>query len=91
MTSGLYRFVRNPMYVGVLAAIVGQALWYRSTDVGWYALIVALVFHFWVIAYEEPILRRSFGDAYLEYCRRVPRWLPKPGSFRPESKGVSAD
>jgi protein-S-isoprenylcysteine O-methyltransferase Ste14 len=75
--AGLYRYVRNPMYVGVLSAIVGQALWFRSTSIAWYAAAFALGFHIAVIGYEEPTLRRTFGDAYVDYCRRVPRWMPR--------------
>ena len=77
VTSGLYRYVRNPMYVGVLTAVLGQAIWYRSRNVAIYALIAFVAFHAVVIVYEEPTLRRVFGEEYAEYCRRVPRWVPK--------------
>jgi protein-S-isoprenylcysteine O-methyltransferase Ste14 len=80
VVSGLYRYTRNPMYVGVLTAVLGQAIWFRSTAILWYALAAALGFHGFVVVYEEPTLTRLFGDDYLEYCRQVPRWLP---TFRP--------
>lgn len=73
--TGLYRFTRNPMYVAVLAAILGQAIWFHSKQVCWYALIVAVVFQLWVVSYEEPALERAFGARYTEYRRRVRRWF----------------
>lgn len=77
VVSGLYRYVRNPMYVGVLAAIAGQALLFGARDLLAYAAIVAFAFHVFVLAYEEPALRAQFGAQYLEYCRRVNRWWPR--------------
>jgi len=76
VTSGLYRLSRNPMYVGVLMMIVGQAFWYHSGSVFIYAVVVGIAFHARVRLYEEPRLARSFGPAYADYCARVPRWLP---------------
>jgi protein-S-isoprenylcysteine O-methyltransferase Ste14 len=79
VTSGLYRYVRNPMYVGVFTAVVGQALWYRSPAVGRYAVLVAVCFHAVVVLYEEPRLRELFGKSYIDYCARVRRWMPGRG------------
>jgi protein-S-isoprenylcysteine O-methyltransferase Ste14 len=76
--AGLYRYTRNPMYVAVVTATLGQALWYQSRAVVGYAIIVALLFHAMIVLYEEPHLARVFGPAYLEYRARVPRWLPGP-------------
>lgn len=76
--SGLYRFTRNPMYVGVIATIIGQALLYGSWQVGLYGLLFALSLHFVVTFIEEPHLRKTQGAAYEEYCRRVPRWFGRP-------------
>jgi protein-S-isoprenylcysteine O-methyltransferase Ste14 len=76
VTSGLYRLTRNPMYVGVLTMIIGQALWFASSGVLIYAALVAVAFHARVVIYEEPLLRRTFGTAYADYCAYVPRWLP---------------
>jgi protein-S-isoprenylcysteine O-methyltransferase Ste14 len=78
VARGLYRYVRNPMYVGVLLAILGQAIWFGSRATLWYALGVALLFHLFVVFYEEPALRRKFGESYAQYTKAVPRWLPKP-------------
>ena len=73
--SGLYRFTRNPMYVAVLTAILGQALWFRSRPVASYALVMAIAFQFMVVLYEEPTLEQAFGRQYTEYRRRVRRWF----------------
>lgn len=78
VVRGLYRFVRNPMYVGVLAVILGQAVLFRSTALGLYALAVGTAFHGFVRLYEEPRLAREFGSEYEAYRARVGRWLPRP-------------
>ena len=80
VARGLYRFVRNPMYVGVLLAILGQALWFESAATLWYAMAAALCFHLFVVFYEEPTLRRKFGESYAQYAKAVPRWMPKPAA-----------
>jgi protein-S-isoprenylcysteine O-methyltransferase Ste14 len=77
VVRGLYRFTRNPMYVGVLTVIVGLAVLHRSLPVAAYAAVVATGFHLFVLLYEEPHLRRLFGAEYDAYCVRVGRWLPK--------------
>lgn len=77
VVSGLYRHVRNPMYVGVVAAILGQALLLGSTALLRYAAIVWVGFTAFVMIYEEPTLRRSFGTAYQRYCAHVGRWWPR--------------
>lgn len=77
VARGSYRVVRNPMYVGVLALIVGQALLLgRELLLAW-AAVAALLFHLFVVFHEEPELRRRFGEEYEAYKRRVGRWLPK--------------
>lgn len=73
--KGLYRYSRNPMYVGVITAIAGQAIVYRSRNIGVYAAIAALTFHCVVVFLEEPHLARVRGPAYADYRRHVPRWL----------------
>src|SRR6476660_1790600 len=77
VVSGLYRYVRNPMYVGVLLATLGHALWFGSLWLAGYVVLVWLAFHTFVTFYEEPHLRKTFGSAYEGYCKRVPRWIPK--------------
>ena len=77
VVSGLYKYVRNPMYVGVLLVIIGHFLWFGFWALLIYAMFVFLAFGSFVIFYEEPNLKRRFGAAYEEYLRRVPRWIPR--------------
>jgi len=74
---GFYRYVRNPMYVGILAMLIGHFLWFGYWNLLMYAVVVFFAFNTFVTYYEEPTLRRNFGAAYEEYCRRVPRWIPR--------------
>ncbi|HXR97607.1 MAG TPA: isoprenylcysteine carboxylmethyltransferase family protein [Terriglobales bacterium] len=73
--NGLYRYSRNPMYLGVLCAIAGQVVAYRSKAIAIYLLCAAVWFHLVVVFLEEPYLARKRGAAYDEYRSRVPRWL----------------
>jgi protein-S-isoprenylcysteine O-methyltransferase Ste14 len=75
--TGLYQYVRNPMYVGVLLVIIGHFLWFGFWNLLIYAALVFLAFNSFVIFYEEPNLRQRFGPAYEEYLKRVPRWIPR--------------
>ena len=77
VVTGSYRFVRNPMYLAVVTLILGQALVFSSWPLLIYAGIVWLVVHLFVVGYEEPTLRRTFGSQYDGYCRDVRRWLPR--------------
>jgi protein-S-isoprenylcysteine O-methyltransferase Ste14 len=74
---GFYRYVRNPMYVGIMAMIIGHFLWFGYWNLLIYAIIVFAAFHTFVTLYEEPTLKRNFGAAYEEYRKRVPRWIPR--------------
>ncbi len=76
---GFYRYVRNPMYVAVLAAILGYFVWFGYWSLLIYAVIVFVAFHVFVTSYEEPTLRKKFGAAYESYLQDVPRWIPKLG------------
>ncbi|MBK7977291.1 MAG: isoprenylcysteine carboxylmethyltransferase family protein [Deltaproteobacteria bacterium] len=78
----LYGWVRNPMYLGVLGCIAGQALLWRSASVASYLVFLALVFHVRVVGFEEPELRRRFGEPYARYRASVPRWLPRRPAAR---------
>lgn len=82
VVSGLYRYVRNPMYVGVAALIFGQALLLNSTRLFIYGACVSLGFHVFVLLYEEPKLRSTFGDEYEQFCCNVPRWIPRIRAWR---------
>jgi protein-S-isoprenylcysteine O-methyltransferase Ste14 len=77
VVSGLYRYVRNPMYVAVTSVILGQALLLGSVPLLVYASVVWLAFHLFVVGYEEPALRRSFADEYRAFGQNVPRWIPR--------------
>jgi protein-S-isoprenylcysteine O-methyltransferase Ste14 len=77
VVSGLYNYVRNPMYVGVLLVIIGHFLWFGFWSLLIYTLIVFLGFSSFVIFYEEPNLKQRFGAGYDEYLKRVPRWIPR--------------
>jgi protein-S-isoprenylcysteine O-methyltransferase Ste14 len=75
--GGPYRYTRNPGYVAVIAMLVGQALLFAQTQLLVYAVAVAAGFHLFVLLYEEPTLRQSYGAEYDVYCRQVPRWVPR--------------
>jgi protein-S-isoprenylcysteine O-methyltransferase Ste14 len=73
--SGLYRYSRNPMYVGALLIALGYPLWFQSLALVLYWFALLLFFHVLVVVYEEPSLERRFGQAWTAYRSRVPRWL----------------
>ena len=77
VVGGLYRYVRNPMYVAVLAAIAGQALLLGRWILLAYAAVVFLAVYAFVRLYEEPTLAHEYGAQYDEYRRAVPGWLPR--------------
>ena len=86
VVSGFYRHVRNPMYVAVLAVITGQALLFGSVVLLGYAGVVWLLFHGFVLLYEEPTLRHKFGPSYDVYRANVLRWWPRIGPWRGSSR-----
>jgi len=77
VANGLYQFVRNPMYWGVSCMILSQAIEARSLEILFYLALTVIGFKQFVRLYEEPHLRKMFGEQYLDYCQRVPRWLPR--------------
>jgi len=83
VVGGLYRYVRNPMYLAVLAVILGEAMALWQPWLLIYAAVVALSFAVFVRVYEEPTLTRKFGAEYEAYCLAVPRWLPR---LRPSTR-----
>ena len=84
VVTGLYRHVRNPMYVGVVSVIVGQGLLLGNPRVLGYGALVWLAFYLFVIGYEEPTLRRTFGAEYERFYGQVPRWIPGVRPWRGE-------
>jgi protein-S-isoprenylcysteine O-methyltransferase Ste14 len=77
VVRGLYRYVRNPMYLGVFSVLLGEALFFASGALVWLAVAGGVCVNLFVLCYEEPTLRHKFGAAYERYCARVPRWLPR--------------
>jgi protein-S-isoprenylcysteine O-methyltransferase Ste14 len=75
VSTGIYRFSRNPMYAGVLLTVFGQALLFASLRVAIYACVASLFFPCIVVFLEEPHLRATRGHDYEVYLRSVPRWL----------------
>ena len=82
VATGVYRFSRNPMYVGVVLVLWGWAWSFRSRPVALYALFMMLVFHLRVVLGEEPWLARTHGEEWTQYKSRVPRWLGWPRDGR---------
>ncbi|HEY2169059.1 MAG TPA: isoprenylcysteine carboxylmethyltransferase family protein [Candidatus Angelobacter sp.] len=81
--SGLYGYVRNPIYIAVAALVFGQGLLFGNVQVLKYGLAVALGFHLFVLLYEEPVLRSKFGNEYEVYCKNVRRWWPRIKPWNP--------
>ena len=77
VVTGLYRYVRNPMYVAVVSSILGQGLFFGNVTLLKYGAFVWLLFHLFVLVYEEPTLRGSFGSEYDLFRANVPRWIPR--------------
>jgi protein-S-isoprenylcysteine O-methyltransferase Ste14 len=75
--EGPYRIVRNPMYWGVGSIVLGEAAIFHSVALTQLAVVFAVGVIVFVLLFEEPELRRKFGAEYKEYCRHVPRWLPR--------------
>lgn len=82
VVTGWFRYVRNPMYLSVLSIILGQGLLFGNMAVLEYGVAVWLAFFLFVVLYEEPSLRRTFGREYEEFCAKVPRWIPRLRSRR---------
>jgi protein-S-isoprenylcysteine O-methyltransferase Ste14 len=77
VVQGLYRFVRNPMYVSVTTILLGELLIARSAALALYCAGWLVAVNLFVIGYEEPALRRQFGASYERYTRTVGRWIPR--------------
>lgn len=82
VVTGFYRHVRNPMYVGLIAVVTGEAVFFASRALLWEALFLAVGFHIFVLVVEEPTLTSEFGAAYESYRANVPRWLPRLSPWR---------
>jgi protein-S-isoprenylcysteine O-methyltransferase Ste14 len=82
VVTGLYRYVRNPMYIAVVSLILGQGLFFGSVLVLEYGVAVWVAFYLFVLIYEEPTLRKSYGPEYEVFCANVPRWIPHLRAWR---------
>ena len=78
VVSGLYRYSRNPMYIGVLLILIAWAIGFASWPLTIYAACIAILFHLRVLLHEEPFAARTFGNAWATYRARVPRWFGIP-------------
>jgi protein-S-isoprenylcysteine O-methyltransferase Ste14 len=76
VVRGLYRYVRNPMYLAVTLILLGESLLIPSRDLLLYLALLLIPINLFVMGYEEPYLRHRFGAEYEDYCRRVGRWIP---------------
>ena|SRR5438876_606932 len=83
VVRGLYRYVRNPIYVSVVTVLLGEAIFFLSVPVLIEAGIVIVLTNLWVAYYEEPVLRRQFGESYERYSQTVGRWIPRYRSGKP--------
>ena len=72
---GLYKYSRNPMYLGVMLILIGEAIITSSVNIWIYAVIVFIAFNVFIVVHEEPRLRKDFGGEYLKYCQNVRRWI----------------
>lgn len=77
VVAGFYRYVRNPMYFGVLMILIGHFLWFGFWWLLAYTAFAFLITHLFVTSYEEPTLKKKFGAAYEDYLKKVPRWIPR--------------
>jgi protein-S-isoprenylcysteine O-methyltransferase Ste14 len=82
VVTGLYRYVRNPIYVAVVAVILGQAILFGDWRLMAYGGLMWLAFHGFVLAYEEPVLAQQFGTQYEDFRANVPRWIPRLSPWR---------
>src|SRR5262249_33642709 len=77
VVTGLYRYVRNPIYVSIVAVILGPALLFADWRLIAYGGLFCVACHVFVVVYEEPTLRQTFGAQYESFCANVPRWIPR--------------
>ena len=82
VAQGLYRHVRNPMYVSAILIVFGTGLWTGAVILFGYAVLLAVSYHLFVSYYEEPHLQQKFGGSYADYCAAVPRWWPRVTPWR---------
>ncbi len=84
VVRGLYRYVRNPMYVGIILILIGEAWLFGSWVMAVYAASFLTIFNLFVLFYEEPVLEKKFGESYRRYCATTSRWIPHPPRDEPK-------
>ena len=77
VTEGICGWLRHPMYFSLILVLLGESLLFKSWRLLGYTSVLALIVHAFVILYEEPHMTKRWGTTYLEYCRQVPRWIPR--------------
>ena len=90
VVDGPYRVVRNPMVLGLLSIVIGEAVLFQSRVVAIYGVCLFVGVQLFVRYWEEPDLARRFGEAYWAYQRHVPRWIPRLPQRSKPSKSVSS-
>jgi protein-S-isoprenylcysteine O-methyltransferase Ste14 len=91
VSRGLYRVVRNPIYIGGVLILIGEAVAFASLALVVYTVLMWWLFHFIVVLYEEPTLKETFGAVYEEYCKTVPRWIPRRRTKAPRYEKEGAE
>ena len=86
IVKGLYRYVRNPIYISWYLILLGEALFFQSLDLLYYLLGWIVFFYFKVMVIEEPYLHRTFGESYRQYCKSVRRWIPRFKAYHENAK-----
>jgi protein-S-isoprenylcysteine O-methyltransferase Ste14 len=82
VVTGLYRYVRNPIYIALVSVTMGQGLLFGDGRLLWYGAVMWLAFHLFVVVYEEPALQLTFGREYETFRANVPRWIPRLTPWR---------
>jgi protein-S-isoprenylcysteine O-methyltransferase Ste14 len=86
VVAGPYTYLQHPIFLGLLVMLFGEALWLHSPSIGIYAVVLAILSHWYVVSVEEPQLVQRFGADYRAYRRAVPRWLPQLSVSRGEER-----
>lgn len=84
VVAGMYRYVRNPMILGVLTVLTGESIALLSGKIFLWALVFFAINHVFFLVYEEPDLERKFGNEYRAYKENVPRWIPRSDPYKNE-------
>jgi len=87
-TGGLYRWTRNPMYLGIVLMVFGQGILFDDLTYHFYACVLWVIFHAVVVGLEEPHLEKMFGSAYASYKRNTPRWIGFGGGDPDDSESI---